>query len=114
MQDCERLREFSVAWARRRVRELAAMFRNGQPPDIALLPDIGEPLQPSPPTLRLRLRVGAGPLTKSHTVVAAGTAKATITVLAAVIGVLGDESDDRRGSIGVECRFVRLGTRRTE
>jgi hypothetical protein len=26
------------------VRELAAMFRNGQPDDIALLPDIGEPL----------------------------------------------------------------------
>jgi hypothetical protein len=26
------------------VRELATMFRNGQPQDIALLPDIGEPL----------------------------------------------------------------------
>jgi len=26
------------------VRELAAMFRDGQPQDIALLPDIGEPV----------------------------------------------------------------------
>ncbi len=40
----EVLSDFSVAWAKRRVRELAAMFRNGQPQDIALLPDIGEPL----------------------------------------------------------------------
>jgi hypothetical protein len=31
-------------WAKRNVRETAAMFRNGQPEDIALLPDIGEPL----------------------------------------------------------------------
>jgi hypothetical protein len=40
----EVLSDFSVAWAKRRVRELAEMFRNGQPEDIALLPDIGEPL----------------------------------------------------------------------
>lgn len=40
----EVLSDFNVAWAKRRVRELAAMFRNGQPQDIALLPDIGEPL----------------------------------------------------------------------
>ncbi|MEB3069858.1 hypothetical protein [[Mycobacterium] vasticus] len=40
----EVLSDFDVAWAKRRVRELAAMFRNGQPEDIALLPDIGEPL----------------------------------------------------------------------
>ena len=38
------LSRFSTDWAKRRVRELAAMFRNGQPEDIALLPDIGEPL----------------------------------------------------------------------
>ena len=38
------LSQFSTDWAKRRVRELAAMFRNGQPEDIALLPDIGEPL----------------------------------------------------------------------
>ncbi|WP_370369215.1 hypothetical protein [Mycolicibacterium sp. CH28] len=31
-------------WAKRNVRETAAMFRNGQPEDIALLPDIGEDL----------------------------------------------------------------------
>jgi hypothetical protein len=32
-------------WAKRNVRETAAMFRNyGQPEDIALLPDIGEAL----------------------------------------------------------------------
>ncbi len=36
------LSQFDVAWAKRRVRELAALFRNGQPEDIALLPDIGE------------------------------------------------------------------------
>lgn len=36
--------EFDVRWAKRRVRELAAMFRNWKPKDIALLPDIGEPL----------------------------------------------------------------------
>lgn len=36
--------QFDTDWAKRRVRELAALFRNGQPEDIALLPDIGEPL----------------------------------------------------------------------
>ncbi|MGL5445617.1 MAG: Imm63 family immunity protein [[Mycobacterium] stephanolepidis] len=36
------LSDFDVNWARRRVRELAALFRDGQPEDIALLPDIGE------------------------------------------------------------------------
>ena len=35
---------FDSRWAKRRVHELATMFRNGQPQDIALLPDIGEPL----------------------------------------------------------------------
>ena len=38
------LSRFDIRWAKRRVRELAAMFRNGQPEDIALLPDIGEAL----------------------------------------------------------------------
>ncbi|SHQ95069.1 Uncharacterised protein [Mycobacteroides abscessus subsp. abscessus] len=38
------LSEFNVEWAKRRVRELAALFRDGQPQDIALLPDIGEKL----------------------------------------------------------------------
>jgi hypothetical protein len=38
------LSEFDTGWAKRRVRELAAMFRDGQPEDIALLPDIGEAL----------------------------------------------------------------------
>jgi hypothetical protein len=38
------LSEFDIGWAKRRVRELAAMFRDGQPEDIALLPDIGEAL----------------------------------------------------------------------
>lgn len=38
------LSRFNTDWAKRRVRELAAMFRDGQPEDIALLPDIGEPL----------------------------------------------------------------------
>ncbi|CQD09302.1 hypothetical protein BN1232_01691 [Mycobacterium lentiflavum] len=38
------LSRFNADWAKRRVRELAALFRNGQPEDIALLPDIGEPL----------------------------------------------------------------------
>lgn len=38
------LSRFHVAWAKRRVRELAAIFRNGQPEDISLLPDIGEAL----------------------------------------------------------------------
>jgi hypothetical protein len=40
----EVLSRFHPDWAKRRVRELAAMFHNGQPEDIALLPDIGEPL----------------------------------------------------------------------
>ncbi len=38
------LSRFDVRWAKRRVRELAAMFANGQPEDISLLPDIGEDL----------------------------------------------------------------------
>ena len=38
------LSHYSPDWAKRRVRELAALFRDGQPEDIALLPDIGEPL----------------------------------------------------------------------
>lgn len=38
------LSQFDVNWAKRRVRELAATFRNGQPEDISLLPDIGEAL----------------------------------------------------------------------
>jgi hypothetical protein len=38
------LSQFDVGWAKRRVRELAAMFANGQPEDISLLPDIGEEL----------------------------------------------------------------------
>jgi hypothetical protein len=38
------LSRFDTRWAKRRVRELAAVFRNGQPQDIALLPDIGEAL----------------------------------------------------------------------
>ncbi|MCV7379320.1 hypothetical protein BST11_05395 [Mycobacterium alsense] len=38
------LSQFDIAWAKRRVRELASVFRDGQPEDIALLPDIGEPL----------------------------------------------------------------------
>jgi hypothetical protein len=36
------LSRFDIRWAKRRVHELAAIFRNGQPEDIALLPDIGE------------------------------------------------------------------------
>ncbi|WP_024442656.1 hypothetical protein [Mycobacterium sp. UM_WGJ] len=40
----EVLSEFNIGWAKRNVRETAALFRNGQPQDIALLPDIGEPL----------------------------------------------------------------------
>jgi hypothetical protein len=40
----EVLSKFDPEWARRRVRELAETFRNGQPQDLALLPDIGEPL----------------------------------------------------------------------
>lgn len=38
------LSHLNTDWAKRNVRETAAMFRNGQPQDIALLPDIGEPL----------------------------------------------------------------------
>jgi hypothetical protein len=38
------LSRFNCEWAKRNVRETAAMFRNGQPQDIALLPDIGEVL----------------------------------------------------------------------
>jgi hypothetical protein len=35
---------FNVQWAKRNVRETAELFRNGQPEDVALLPDIAEPL----------------------------------------------------------------------
>ena len=38
------LSRFDIDWAKRRVRELAAVFSDGQPEDISLLPDIGEPL----------------------------------------------------------------------
>ena len=38
------LSHYSPGGAKRRVRELAALFRDGQPEDIALLPDIGEAL----------------------------------------------------------------------
>ncbi|MGB3474145.1 MAG: hypothetical protein WBA69_05125 [Mycobacterium sp.] len=41
----EILGEFSAEWAKRNVRDTAAMFRRyGKSQDIALLPDIGEPL----------------------------------------------------------------------
>lgn len=40
----EVLSRFNIRWAKRRVRELATLFRGGQPEDISLLPDIGEPL----------------------------------------------------------------------
>jgi hypothetical protein len=41
----EILSQFSTDWAKRNVRDTAAMFRKyGKPQDIALLPDIGEPL----------------------------------------------------------------------
>ncbi|OCB09579.1 hypothetical protein [Mycobacterium intracellulare] len=37
--------QFNTDWAIRNIRETAALFRRyGQPDDIALLPDIGEPL----------------------------------------------------------------------
>lgn len=37
--------QFNTDWAIRNIRETAALFRRyGQPEDIALLPDIGEPL----------------------------------------------------------------------
>ena len=38
------LSQFDTGWAKRRGRELATLFRDGQPEDIALLPDIGEAL----------------------------------------------------------------------
>lgn len=39
------LSRLSTDWAKRNVRDTAALFRrSGQPEDIALLPDIGEPL----------------------------------------------------------------------
>ncbi|MDM2173639.1 immunity 63 family protein [Mycobacteroides abscessus subsp. abscessus] len=36
--------ELDAEWAKRNVRETADMFRRWKPQDIALLPDIGEPL----------------------------------------------------------------------
>jgi hypothetical protein len=44
LYEYEVLSRFNPEWAKRQVRELAAMFRDGQPEDLALLPDIGEPL----------------------------------------------------------------------
>jgi hypothetical protein len=38
------LANLNVDWAKRHVRETAALFHNGQPEDISLLPDIGEVL----------------------------------------------------------------------
>lgn len=38
------LSRFNPEWAKRNVRETAALFRDGQPEDIALLPDIDEAL----------------------------------------------------------------------
>ena len=39
------LRELNIDWAKRNVRETATMFRKyNKPQDLALLPDIGEPL----------------------------------------------------------------------
>jgi hypothetical protein len=39
------LSQFDTDWAKRNVRDTAALFRRaGKPQDIALLPDIGEPL----------------------------------------------------------------------
>ncbi|MDT5219727.1 MAG: hypothetical protein QOF15_1832 [Mycobacterium sp.] len=38
------LSNFNTGWAKRRVRELATLFRNCQPEEISLLPDIGEAL----------------------------------------------------------------------
>jgi hypothetical protein len=41
----EVLRHLNIEWAKRNVRETATMFRKyNKPQDIALLPDIGEPL----------------------------------------------------------------------
>jgi hypothetical protein len=42
--ECQVLRRFKTDWAKGRVHELATVFRNGQPEDISLLPDIGEAL----------------------------------------------------------------------
>jgi hypothetical protein len=44
LYEYEVLSKFNTEWAKRRVRDLAEMFRNGQPEDLALLPEIGEPL----------------------------------------------------------------------
>ena len=44
MYEYQVLSRFDIRWAKRRVHELAELFRNGQPEDIALLPDIGEAL----------------------------------------------------------------------
>ena len=38
------LSRINPEWGKRCVRENAAMLRNGQPEDVALLPDFGEPL----------------------------------------------------------------------
>ncbi|TAM69027.1 MAG: hypothetical protein EPN51_10300 [Mycobacterium sp.] len=38
------LSQFSANWAKRNVRETAALLRNSQPEGISLLPDIGETL----------------------------------------------------------------------
>ena len=38
------LSRLNPQWAKRRVHELAALFRNGQPEDLSLLPNIGEPV----------------------------------------------------------------------
>lgn len=38
------LSRFNIEWAKRNVRQTAAMFRSGRPQDISLLPDIGETL----------------------------------------------------------------------
>lgn len=38
------LSQFNPEWAKRRVRDLAASFRARRPEDLALLPDIGEPV----------------------------------------------------------------------
>ncbi len=35
---------YNPEWGKRRIRELAAKFRKDQPEDVALLPDVGEPL----------------------------------------------------------------------
>lgn len=38
------LSRLDPAWGKRRIRELAAKFRRNKPKDLALLPDIGEPV----------------------------------------------------------------------